>query len=149
MAQSGDTPVLRDEFAVLEPAAGCSIPGYLVLRVLTGARSLGELQPAAAGRLGALLAAAAGAVEAAVGADRVYCLSFCEVERRLHFHLFPRTPELLAAYHEATGTAGLPVNGPLLFEWARERFGPGAPPLPGWPAPAAVAERLRAVLGGP
>jgi diadenosine tetraphosphate (Ap4A) HIT family hydrolase len=106
----------------IETSRECAVPGYLVLRLKGGETGLAELSPAKARELGDLLARAARAVERAAGADRVYVLSFCEVERRLHFHLFPRAPWLLAEYRRANGTAADAVNGPALFAWARGRF---------------------------
>lgn len=116
----------------------CAVPGYLVLRLKSGETSLAELPPAKARALGGLLARAARAVERGSGADRVYVLSFCEVERRLHFHLFPRTAWLLAEFRRAGGAAEDAVNGPALFEWARKRFAREAD-LPAGVAPAAAA----------
>lgn len=140
--------VFEDDFGTLEQASFCGVPGYLVLRVKTGAHSLSELElePEHAHRLGALLASAVAAVERAVGADRVYVLSFCEVDRNLHFHLFPRTAALLAAYHQATGTMGEEVDGPRLFAWAREAYPAAGPPPPGFASREAVAAELRELL---
>ena len=76
--------------------------------------------------LGGMLKRAAEAVERAVRPERVYVLSFCEIEPRLHFHLFPRTAWLLKEYFMANDCANDPVNGPMLFEWARSAFGPGS-----------------------
>ena len=138
--------ILKSEFATLEHADFCGVPGYLVLRVRTGAESFGDLSTPGAARLGGLLASAAAAIETTVKAERVYCLSFCEVERGLHFHLFPRTAALLAAYQESTGTVGLPVDGPAVFAWAREAFAAGNPLPAGWPKVADVCEALREML---
>lgn len=138
--------ILEDALARVEQADFCGVPGYLVVRLKTGARSLGELPPAAAAELGRLLARTVGAVEMVTGADRVYLLSFCEIDRNLHFHLLPRTEQLLVAYHQGTGTAGRAVNGPLLFEWARDTYGPGSPPPAGGLAVGEVCRRLRAEL---
>jgi hypothetical protein len=71
--------------------------------------------------LGAIIARTARALEQAAGAERVYSLTFCEVEPRLHVHLLPRTGWLLAAYQAATDTRGEAVNGALLFDWARRQ----------------------------
>ncbi|MBP7864760.1 MAG: protein kinase [Acidobacteria bacterium] len=117
-----EQPVLRifeDRRFSLEHASGCRIPGYLILRLKEPAISPSELSPESARALGDLLARAVRAIERTVGADRVYCLAFAELDRRLHFHLFPRTPWLLQAYHAATRTHDQPVNGPAVFEWAR------------------------------
>jgi diadenosine tetraphosphate (Ap4A) HIT family hydrolase len=118
--------IFADEMFSLEQSSECSIPGYLILRLKGPATSLAELQPDQARALGEMLAAAAGAIEAAVRPERVYVLSFCEVERRLHFHLFPRTAWLLKEYFEANDCANDPVNGPMLFEWARKTFTAGS-----------------------
>ncbi len=141
--------VFEDDAFTLDQSDACLVPGYLVLRLHDRASSLADLAPARARALGALLSVAARALEQVVGADRVYCLSFCEIDRRLHVHLFPRTRWLLEAYWRATGTEGEPVNGPLLFEWARTTLVPGAA-LPAETRDiAAVCARLRATLPGP
>ncbi len=141
--------VFEDDGFALDQSDACLVPGYLVLRLGDGASSLADLAPERARALGALLSVAARALERVVRADRVYCLSFCEVDRRLHFHLFPRTRWLLEAYWRATGTADEPVNGPLLFEWARTTLVPGGALPHEAPDVAGVCERLRAILAGP
>lgn len=140
--------VFEDDVFTLDQSESCVVPGYLVLRLKDPASSLADLTPERSQALGSILSAAVRALEQVVGADRVYCLSFCEIDRRLHFHLFPRTRWLLEAYWRATGTAGEPVNGPLLFEWARTAFVPGTA-LPGEALDAGdVGTRLRALLPG-
>lgn len=133
----------------LEQCAECEIPGYLVLRLKGGETSLAELPADKAQALGNALALAARAVEEATGAERVYVLSFCEVDRRLHFHLFPRTAWLAKEYAAATGRAGGPLNGPALFEWARRTMvGQGRLPA-GAPGKDAVLAAIRAIWGRP
>ncbi|HKT79807.1 MAG TPA: HIT family protein [Vicinamibacterales bacterium] len=139
------TPIFEDDDFLIEPAAGTAVPGYVVLRMRSGVSSLAELDAAAARRLGEMLARASRAVQAATAADRVYCLSFCEIDRQLHFHLFPRAAWLLDAYWTATGEAGEPVNGPLLFEWART-LGDRLMPPSSTPSAAEVCDILRARL---
>jgi diadenosine tetraphosphate (Ap4A) HIT family hydrolase len=139
--------VFEDGLWTVDAAENSGIPGYLVLRARAVGSSLGSLPPGDAARLGVLLAKVAGAVERETGADRVYCLSFCEVLRDLHLHLFPRTPWLAEAFARATDTTGQPIDGPALFAWARARYAAGAS-LPGGVAGAdEVAARIRAALG--
>ncbi|HTJ00574.1 MAG TPA: hypothetical protein VL527_16960 [Dongiaceae bacterium] len=89
--------------------------------------SLAEMSAAAVTALGPLLARTTRAIETVVRPERVYCALFAESERRVHFHLLPRTAWLAAqyavAYPEAAG-----ISGPLLFEWARRTFNQ---PIPG------------------
>ena len=70
--------------------------------------------------MGRLLAREISAIEELLHADRIYCLSFCEILRDLHFHLLTRTSALLSVYENANGSKDEAVNGALLFEWTRE-----------------------------
>ena len=125
MSSAADLRVLDNELFTIDHASDCAVPGYVVVRLKEAATSLSELGPHTAHALGPLLASAARAIEAAVGADRVYCLSFAELDRRLHFHLFPRTGWLLERYWRATDRRHEPINGPLVFEWARTALAAG------------------------
>jgi len=138
--------IVEDETFTLEQSQECAIPGYLLLRLKSGETSLAELEAEKARALGEALASAAAAIEQAVGAERVYVLSFCEVDRRLHFHLFPRTAWLLKEYFKANFNANEPIDGPMLFTWARSAFGPGSHMPQGTPDIAAVAEAIRGIL---
>jgi len=146
MSRNDALKILETDYATLEHADFCAVPGYLVLRVRKGAESFGDVSLPGSQRLGALLASAAAAVETVTKADRVYCLSFCEVDRKLHFHLFPRTEELLAEYQAGTGTAGRPVDGPAVFTWARQAYPAGAALPAGWPRVGDVCDALREML---
>ncbi|HUK13252.1 MAG TPA: hypothetical protein VLW17_08110 [Thermoanaerobaculaceae bacterium] len=138
--------VFEDASFRLAHAEGCLVPGYLVLWCKRAPLGLPQASAEATRRLGPLLGRAARAIAAAVEAERVYCLSFGELEPRLHFHLFPRTRWLLERYWEGTGSGRDPVNGPALFEWARTALVPGhASPPPG-PGVDEVTARLRAAL---
>jgi diadenosine tetraphosphate (Ap4A) HIT family hydrolase len=120
--------VFEDAWVTLEQADFCSVPGYLVMRLKSGVESMGDLEPETASHVGQVLSRAARALEAAAGAERVYILTFAEIDRRLHFHLFPRTREIKSAFLAATGGDPAAVNGPLLFEWARESYPADRPP---------------------
>jgi len=130
--------VYEDEHFTAEQCAGCAVPGYLIVRLEGPATSLAALGSEEAARLGAVLARA----------ERVYCLAFAEVDPRLHFHLFPRTRAVLAAYRAATGTGSEPVNGPRLFEWARTEIVPGRPLPSGIGEVGPVCARIRRALSG-
>jgi diadenosine tetraphosphate (Ap4A) HIT family hydrolase len=139
--------VWADDLVTVEASQECCVPGYLVLRLRPPGASLPGLDPAAAARVGAALAAAAGAIKKAVAAERVYLLSFCEVEPQLHFHLFPRTRWLLAAYRAATGGGEGAPSGPALFEWARRAYPPGMDLPTSITRAGVVAAGIRAALG--
>ena len=134
--------VYEDALVTLGQADFCAIPGYLVLRLKNHAESMADLKPAEARHVGLILARSARVLEEAAGADRVYILSFAEIDRRLHFHLFPRTDEILAAFCEATGGDPKAVNCPMLLEWARQAYPPGDLPSGDAASAAAILEDL-------
>ena len=139
--------VYDDQHVHLDHVAEWALPGYLILRFHDAASSFADLAPPLAAHVGTVLARAVRAIETAVGAERVYCLSFCEVDRRLHLHLCPRSASLLAEYQRATDTSCQAVDAPRLFAWARERYPAGSEPPPGQLPVAAVCARLAAILG--
>jgi diadenosine tetraphosphate (Ap4A) HIT family hydrolase len=138
--------IYTDEMFTLEQSTECPIPGYLILRLKGPETSLAQLPKKTAQLLGEMLNRAAAAVEQAVQAERVYVLSFCEVEPRLHFHLFPRTAWLLKEYFKANFNANEPIDGPMLFAWARSAFGPGSHVPRGMPGLADAGAAIRAIL---
>jgi diadenosine tetraphosphate (Ap4A) HIT family hydrolase len=135
--------IFEDDLFTLDHAEPNDIRGYLILRLKSPATSLGELSLETARALGPMLSKATAAIEQVTGADRVYCLTFAELDRRLHFHLFPRTHALLEAYWTATGTRDLPINGPMLFEWARTARVASGTDVPGGLADVCAALRER------
>jgi diadenosine tetraphosphate (Ap4A) HIT family hydrolase len=138
--------IYTDEMFTLEQSTECPIPGYLILRLKGPETSLAQLPKKTAQLLGEMLNRAAAAIEQAVQAERVYVLSFCEVEPRLHFHLFPRTAWLLKEYFKANFNANEPIDGPMLFAWARGAFGPGSHVPRGTPGLADAGAAIRAIL---
>jgi len=145
---SDELRVFEDEYVTVDQCESCLVPGYLVVRLTGPAVTMARLTPRASGRLGEMLSRAARAIEDVVAPERVYALSFCELDQRLHFHLFPRTRPLLDAYWRATGSGGEPVSGPKLFEWARTAIVPGSPVPPGLNGVEATCAALRATMKG-
>ena len=139
-------PIFADEMFSLEQSAECPIPGYLILRLKGPQVSLAQLPAETAKLLGGMLARTTAAIEQAVQPERVYVLSFCEVDPRLHFHLFPRTAWLLKEYFKTNFNANEPIDGPMLFTWARNAFGPGSRMSKGTPDIEAVANVIREIL---
>ncbi len=147
MGQRSSGPIIfENEMFSLEQSVECPIPGYLIFRVKGETAGLAQLPAETAKALGKMLAQAVKAIEEAVRPERVYILSFCEVDPRLHFHLFPRTGWLLKEYFKANDCANDPVNGPMLFEWARGAFGPGSRMPKGTPDMETAGAAMRAIL---
>ena len=62
MNRSTSLRILENKFVTLEQAGFCGVPGYLILRVRTGAESFGDLSTPSSQRLGGILASAAAAI---------------------------------------------------------------------------------------
>ena len=146
--RSDELRVFEDDHFTVEQCDSCPVPGYLILRLKGPGVTIGQLGREGSGRLGEILSRTARAIEEVVAPKRVYCLSFCEIDRRLHFHLFPRTRSLLEAYRRAVGCADEPVDGPQLFEWARAVIVTGQPAPPGLGTVEATCAALRAAMKG-
>ena len=136
-----DRLVFRTAHFFAEQSAECVLPGYLVLRMNEPVDGFAALAPAQAADRGRALSLAGRAIEEVVRPERVYVCRFGELLAAVHFHLFPRTAWVLEHYRRAH--PGETVSGPVLFEWARTRYGTAAlPPDPGLDA-AATPARLR------
>ena len=88
----------HDQYYLIEQCTDCPLPGYLIVKPISGARSLEELTEEEQAALGRVLAKAIRAVKKAVQPVRVYCAQFGEKGGPLHFHIFPRTEEITREY---------------------------------------------------
>jgi diadenosine tetraphosphate (Ap4A) HIT family hydrolase len=139
--------VWEDALFRVTQAEFCAWPGYLILRLKGPERALARLAPEEAAALGRALARCAAALERVTRAERVYLLSFAEVDRQLHVHLLPRTLALREAWSDGAGApAGSPVDGPALFQWVRAVYHRPEDLPAGAPSPESVLEGLRAEL---
>jgi diadenosine tetraphosphate (Ap4A) HIT family hydrolase len=130
---------VENAFFFVTPCRTCPLPGYLIVGAKTRATSFADLDPETLRALGPTLSLAINAVEEVINPKRVYCALFGEENREIHFHIFPRTEWIEAAYPEKG-----PVDGPKLLSWARNTF---KEPLPGRDPDAAfekIAELIRA-----
>ena len=143
-----ETTVYEDPHFLLEQSGECGIPGYLVLRMKGKREGAGGLTPQESSALGAMISRAVRAIDLIVAPERVYILSFCEVDSQLHFHLFPRTGWLLREYWRAHGGDGEAVDGPALFQWAKRTFLPGAVLPTEEPTAEALLPALRGAMEG-
>ena len=114
--------VFQDEKYVVEQCRGVPLPGYLVVRPRAKVRGLAVLSDQDAGALGILLRRLVQAIELSVRPVRVYVAQFGEEDESLHFHLFPRTEALTRKYLQEFPEQRAALHGPLLLDWARERF---------------------------
>jgi len=97
-------------------ARGYRVPGYLIIEAKADVTRLADFEPEAAAELMQLIVAAEATALKLTGAERVYVMKFAELNPRIHFHIFPRTARVGAAFEAATG-ATAPYNGAALVAW--------------------------------
>ncbi len=136
--------VMETRHFVVEPCHGCPLPGYLIVRPRVPMRSLSHLPADEAAEFGPLLKKVVGAIESVVRPIRIYVAQFGEETGDLHFHVFPRTELLTEEYLREFPEQKDLIHGPLLLDWARQRYRSGVR------SETAVAdvEELRELLNG-
>lgn len=92
------------------------LPGYLFVECTSGVTSLSELKAAELAELSHVLQRAESLIDSLIKPARTYVLKLGESDQRLHFHLIPRTKEVLAGYLRSTDDKP-PYNGALITAW--------------------------------
>lgn len=99
------------------------IPGYVIVSLKGAIYSLDQLDTQGRSTLMDTIANLHQTIKEVIDPERIYTLSIGEIQPRLHFHVFPRTKELLAKYKtQCSITEDTPISGMHLFEWAREYY---------------------------
>ncbi|MHC4945273.1 MAG: HIT family protein [Planctomycetota bacterium] len=118
--------IFENEHFIIEPCQDCPLPGYLIVRPRKAVADLSALDSEAAAQLGPTLKLVVCAVEAIVKPIKVYVAQFGEAGGGLHFHVFPRTEKLTRGFLHEFPEQEAPLHGPVLLDWAREKFGKDA-----------------------
>ena len=114
--------VYENTYFKLVHCRDCFIAGYLILLPKQEVTSIAELLEPAQQQLGPTLAIAQRVLQTVINPQKIYSLSFNEKVSSLHFHIFPRTQELLAEYLAVNDLQAGSVDGPLLVTWARDTY---------------------------
>lgn len=118
--------IYENEYFRLEQSTEPSIPGYLILFTKVPAISVDHMPDEALVQFGPLLKICYAAINTVIKPPRIYCCSFGEVLKQVHFHILPRTEWMEKDFkrehssHQAAMSE--PINGPIMFEWARQYY---------------------------
>ena len=113
--------VFEDDHFHLQPCYACPLPGYLILSAKDQSETLHDLPLTALSSLGPTLAKISRSIHVVLKPERVYTAQFCEADRGIHFHIFPRTAWLRESYLTYYPSEHL-LDGPRLLSWARRTF---------------------------
>ena len=115
--------IFENDYFQIKPGDGCTIPGYLIIFAKIQAASVDQLSFEAQTGLGQTIALAHRAINEMMQPQRIYTLSLGELLHQVHFHIFPRTAEMLTHYRQQNHlSSGVSVDGALLFSWARQYY---------------------------
>ncbi len=121
MARS-DLVVHDGRWFVVEQCRDCPLPGYLIVQAKTPAEGWTGVCADALVELGPLLQRVVRSLECVLRPARVYVAQFGEQAADFHFHVFPRTTALTRRFLlEFPGQKG-GIHGPVLLDWARQRY---------------------------
>lgn len=108
--------IFENDYFQIKPGDGCTIPGYLIVFAKTQATSVDQLSPEAQAVLGQTIALTHRVVNEVLQPQRLYTLSLGELLHQVHFHVFPRTTEMLIHYRQHNHLSSEEgVDGALLF----------------------------------
>ena len=108
--------LFSSEHCFVSQARSFDLPGYLIVETKRPHRSLDGMGASEREDLMECLAKAEGLVRAHTAAERVYTLRFGEESEQVHFHIVPRTPEVLAGYLKSGGEEP-PYSGAAIVDW--------------------------------
>ncbi len=133
----------EDPWFVVEQCRDCPLPGYLIVRSKVPAVDWASVSGDALARLGPLLQRVVCSIHGQLRPLRVYVAQFGEAGSDFHFHVFPRTAALTREFLLACPDHNLVVHGPVLLDWARERYREEAPTEQTFQVLRAVRQELK------
>lgn len=114
--------VFENEHFIVSQCKTCDIPGYLILECKDSASCLSDLPSSAQRELGVLIGQLEFCITKVLNPEKVYLGKFGESGGRIHFHVFPRLPEVTSKYLELYPAQKNLIHGPVLLDWAREYY---------------------------
>lgn len=108
--------IFETEHFTVTQAENYAVPGYIIIFSKQECVNMADFSPEQASDLFQCIAKAESLLHALLEPERVYILRFGEALPRIHFHVFPRTAEIAAAYTQQVDDAP-PYNGAKLIDW--------------------------------
>lgn len=110
-----------DKNFIVSQCSTINIPGYLIIESIQEDYYLYKKQVSSWKTLGILLAKIEEELYKTLQPENIYFCKFGEENKKIHFHVFPRTREITRKYFEHHPNTGI-LNGPQIFDWARREY---------------------------
>lgn len=114
--------IWQSDWVRVSQARSVPLPGYLFVESLSGCTEFDRLDPESGRELQEGIRIAERLVRRLIDPERVYVLKFGEADQHIHFHIVPRTREVLSGYLESTKDTA-PYNGARITAWIWEHAG--------------------------
>jgi diadenosine tetraphosphate (Ap4A) HIT family hydrolase len=114
--------VFESEHFIVKQCSDVLIPGYLIITPKIEVFFISDLSQDVLELLTHLISKVEKVVQEVLEVDMIYIAKFAEWKKGLHFHIFPRTENILFAYIKDNPTARDRISGPLIFDWSRKHF---------------------------
>ena len=114
--------VFESEHFVVKQCSDVSIPGYLIIIPKSKIFFLSDFSPDVLHLLTSLIAKVEKVLIEVLKVEMIYIAKFAELNKGLHFHVFPRTEGILRAYIQDNPSTRDRLSGPLIFDWSRNKF---------------------------
>ena len=114
--------VFESEHFIVKQCSDVSIPGYLIIELKIEVFYLSDLSQDVLQLLTSLLAKVEKILREVLRVEQIYILKFSELNRVIHFHIFPRTESIFQTYIQDNPSKRDQINGPLIFDWSRKYY---------------------------
>ncbi len=111
-----DYTIFETDHFTASQASGYRVPGYVIVQSKAQCMRMVDLSPDQAADLTKCLAKAEALIQQTVQPERIYILKFGEANPQVHFHVFPRTERIAAAY-AAQVQDERPYSGARIVDW--------------------------------
>lgn len=112
--------IFEDNHFTVDHCSDVLIPEYLIIKPKTKVLYLPDLPEGHLLSLGVILAKLEKILYDILKPENIYILKFEEKHQFVHFHIFPRSKELLRCY--LTENSSNDRNAPLIFDWSRKKY---------------------------
>jgi diadenosine tetraphosphate (Ap4A) HIT family hydrolase len=114
--------VFESEHFLVKQCSDVSIPGYLIITPKNKVFHFSDLSQEVLKLFSCLLARVEKVLVEVLDVEMIYIAKFAELNKRLHFHIFPRTESILQAYIQDNPFSREGISGPLIFDWSRKHY---------------------------
>ena len=140
-----DFLIVRNKYFNIEHSYSCAVPGYLIVSPTSQTVSINSLPLDYQHQLGVYLAKAVELIQKVIDPYKVYCAQFGEEASQLHFHIFPRTNILTAAFLDEFPEQHDLIHGPVLLDWARAKYKRNSEDV--WSSVSSVISEMKRIVG--